>query len=97
MAELGILPGETVRLTLTFENTLKRRRRKKAPKCALISLCQQLDFRADSMQADGALGQKSVTLALKSVVSWIFSFFLRLCKMCYIVFVRFLYRVTRSV
>lgn len=69
VAELGILPGETVRLSLTFENTIKKRKRKKQPKCALISLCQQLDFRAESTISSGFFGSKSVTMAVKSQVN----------------------------
>ncbi|CAD5227284.1 unnamed protein product [Bursaphelenchus xylophilus] len=66
VTETGILPGETVRLNVTFENTIKKRKRKKTPKCALISLCQQLDFRAESTLERGRMGERSITIALKS-------------------------------
>ncbi|KAI6236037.1 Arrestin domain-containing protein 2 [Aphelenchoides besseyi] len=67
VAELGILPGETVRIQINFENTLKKRRlKKKNQKCALISLCQQIDFRSLHTMNSGVIGQKSVTIAVHS-------------------------------
>jgi hypothetical protein len=67
VAELGILPGETVRVQMNFENTMKRRRfAKKSQKCVLLSLCQQLDFRAQSTVNSSTFAQKSLTIAVHS-------------------------------
>ncbi|KAI6233690.1 Arrestin domain-containing protein 2 [Aphelenchoides fujianensis] len=67
VAELGILPGETVRIQINFENTMKKKRlKKKNQKCALLSLCQQIDFRSQHTVNPGVFAQKSVTIAVHS-------------------------------
>jgi hypothetical protein len=68
--ELGILPGETVRVQINFENTLKKRRfaKKNQKKCVLLSLCQQLDFRSQDTANPHKFAQKSVTIAVHSQV-----------------------------
>ena len=67
--QLGILPGETVRIKLAFQNTLKKRRfKKRTQKYALLSLCQQLDFCSQSTSDPCSYARKSVTIAVHSQV-----------------------------
>uniref|UniRef100_A0A915Q4A5 Arrestin C-terminal-like domain-containing protein n=1 Tax=Setaria digitata TaxID=48799 RepID=A0A915Q4A5_9BILA len=46
VSDMGLLPGETAKITLVIENGAKRKRRKRKSRsdCVLLSLCQQLDF-----------------------------------------------------
>ncbi|KAI1702423.1 arrestin domain-containing protein 17 [Ditylenchus destructor] len=69
VSELGLLPGETVRVCLTVENTVKKAKAKKHTgmhQCALLSLCQQLDFRAANRQDPKQWDHKSLTTAVHS-------------------------------
>jgi hypothetical protein len=67
VSELGILPGETIRVQINLDNTLKKRRfAKKNQKCVLLSLCQQLDFRSQSTVNPTIFAQKSLTIAVHS-------------------------------
>uniref|UniRef100_A0A915E7N5 Uncharacterized protein n=1 Tax=Ditylenchus dipsaci TaxID=166011 RepID=A0A915E7N5_9BILA len=66
--ELGILPGETVRISLTIENTVKRRMQETFG-CTSVHtpiLCQQLDFRAGNRLDHRLVDQKSLTTAVHS-------------------------------
>ncbi|KAL3121805.1 hypothetical protein niasHT_002033 [Heterodera trifolii] len=66
--ELGLMTGETCEVTLTVENTAKRGRRKshagEGHKCGLISLCQQVDFKAKAKT--GEWQKRSLTTAVQS-------------------------------
>lgn len=69
VTELGILPGETIRVHINFENTSKRRRfisKKNAQKCVLLSLCQQLDFQAQNTANPRIFSKKTLTTAVHS-------------------------------
>ncbi|KJH51026.1 hypothetical protein DICVIV_02787 [Dictyocaulus viviparus] len=75
--EVGLLPGETTRITLTVEDRTRRKRwqRKKNTwhhpfqeqhECVLISLCQQLDFISSNRYESHLVDRKSVTIAVES-------------------------------
>ncbi|EPB80376.1 arrestin domain protein [Ancylostoma ceylanicum] len=67
--EVGLLPGETTRITLTVEDRTRRKRwqRKKGQhECVLISLCQQLDFVSTNRYETDLVDRKSVTIAVES-------------------------------
>ncbi|VDK44793.1 unnamed protein product [Anisakis simplex] len=68
--EMGILPGETVRITLTVENDVKKKKSKKhkdiSHECVLISLCQQLDFISQNRYELHLFDRKSLTIAVES-------------------------------
>lgn len=83
VAEMGILPGELIRITLSVENTVKKAKAKKHSskdsmgephQCALLSLCQQLDFkskrRGKTEEGKPIFDERSLTTAVQSVVSW---------------------------
>lgn len=64
--------GETVQITLTIENGVKKRKFKKrrdmARECVLISLCQQLDFISQNRYELHLYDKKSLTIAVESHV-----------------------------
>uniref|UniRef100_A0A183BQ77 Arrestin_N domain-containing protein n=1 Tax=Globodera pallida TaxID=36090 RepID=A0A183BQ77_GLOPA len=64
--------GETYEVTLTVENTLKKGRRKnhlgEGHQCGLISLCQQIDFRAQAKNKPHTWERRSLTTAVQSNV-----------------------------
>uniref|UniRef100_A0A914ZBE6 Arrestin C-terminal-like domain-containing protein n=1 Tax=Panagrolaimus superbus TaxID=310955 RepID=A0A914ZBE6_9BILA len=69
VGELGLMPGEIVKISLIIENTTKRRKSKKhskAHECALLSLCQQLDFRAQNRYNPQMYDEKFLTIAVES-------------------------------
>lgn len=69
---LFLFLGETIRITLTVENTVKKSNAKKhqgVHKCTLLSLCQQLDFKAKSRTDPNNYDEKSLTTAVHSCVS----------------------------
>lgn len=70
VADTGLLPGETVKITLVVENGGKKksskRRRSVAQECALISLCQQLDFVSQNRYELHLYDRKSLTIAVES-------------------------------
>uniref|UniRef100_A0A914GTJ2 Arrestin C-terminal-like domain-containing protein n=1 Tax=Globodera rostochiensis TaxID=31243 RepID=A0A914GTJ2_GLORO len=70
VSELGLMPGETYEVTLTVENTLKKGRRKnhlgEGHQCGLISLCQQIDFRARAKNKPHTWERRSLTTAVQS-------------------------------
>ncbi|VDD96337.1 unnamed protein product [Enterobius vermicularis] len=70
VADMGLLPGETVQITLTIENGVKKRKFKKrrdmARECVLISLCQQLDFISQNRYELHLYDKKSLTIAVES-------------------------------
>lgn len=71
VGELGLMPGEIVKISLIIENTTKRRKSKKhskAHECALLSLCQQLDFRAQNRYNPQMYDEKFLTIAVESEV-----------------------------
>uniref|UniRef100_A0A9J2NZC1 Arrestin C-terminal-like domain-containing protein n=2 Tax=Ascaris TaxID=6251 RepID=A0A9J2NZC1_ASCLU len=70
VADMGLLPGETVKITLTVENNVKKKHSKKhrdiAHECVLISLCQQLDFVSQNRYELHLYDRKSLTIAVES-------------------------------
>lgn len=67
--EVGLLPGETTRITLTVEDRTRRKRwqrKKEHHECVLISLCQQLDFVSTNRYETHLMDRKSVTIAVES-------------------------------
>ena len=71
MSELGILPGETVKVSIIIENTVKKKKSKKhqkAHECALLSLCQQIDFRSQNRYNPNIYDERCLTIAVHSVV-----------------------------
>uniref|UniRef100_A0A0N5A7Z3 Arrestin_C domain-containing protein n=1 Tax=Syphacia muris TaxID=451379 RepID=A0A0N5A7Z3_9BILA len=70
VADMGLLPGETVQITLTIENGVKkrrfRRRRDVSHDCVLVSLCQQLDFISQNRYELHLYDKKSLTIAVES-------------------------------
>ncbi|CAI4224491.1 unnamed protein product [Auanema sp. JU1783] len=67
--EVGLLPGETTKITLTVENRTKRKRwqrKQEKHECVLISLCQQLDFVAANRYEPDLVDKKSVTMAVET-------------------------------
>lgn len=65
------MPGESVKISLIIENTTKRKKSKKhhkAHECALLSLCQQLDFRAQNRYNPQMYDEKFLTIAVESEV-----------------------------
>ena len=71
VSELGILPGETVKISVIIENTVKKKKSKKhqkAHECALLSLCQQIDFRSQNRYNCNIYDERCLTIAVQSVV-----------------------------
>uniref|UniRef100_A0A7E4UWR5 Arrestin_C domain-containing protein n=1 Tax=Panagrellus redivivus TaxID=6233 RepID=A0A7E4UWR5_PANRE len=70
VSELGLLPGEHVKISLTIDNTVKKKKKNKkhnkAHECASLSLCQQLDFRAQSRYDPHVVDEKFLTIAVES-------------------------------
>lgn len=71
VAELGLLPGETVKITIIVENTVQTRsnvkkKHKGVHQCALLSLCQQIDFKAKCRSDPHLFDHRSLTTAVKS-------------------------------
>ncbi|CAB3406226.1 unnamed protein product [Caenorhabditis bovis] len=68
--EIGVMPGETSKISITVENKTKKKRRwtrkKEGHECVLLSLCQQLDFIAVNRYDPKLVDQKSVTIAVES-------------------------------
>lgn len=72
ISELGLLPGETVKISLIIDNTVKKKKSKKhqkAHECALLSLCQQISFRAQSRYNLNLYDEKCLTIAVQSQVN----------------------------
>lgn len=72
VSELGILPGEVVKISLIIENTTQKKKSKKhqkAHECALLSLCQQIDFRAENRYNAHIFDEKCLTIAVHSQVN----------------------------
>ncbi|CAJ0928934.1 unnamed protein product, partial [Mesorhabditis belari] len=69
VAEIGLLPGETTRLTLTLENRTKPKRWRKRDsnkECVLVSLCQQIDFVARNRYESHLSDRRSITIAVET-------------------------------
>ncbi|GMR48642.1 hypothetical protein PMAYCL1PPCAC_18837, partial [Pristionchus mayeri] len=69
IAETGLLPGETTRISLSIENKKKRKgrlRRKEKHECVLISLCQQIDFVSSARFDPLLVDRKTFTVAVES-------------------------------
>ncbi|VDK75271.1 unnamed protein product [Litomosoides sigmodontis] len=70
ISDMGLLPGETAKITLVIENVSKRRRKKSRRSrndCVLLSLCQQLDFSSQNRYELHLFDRKSLTIAVKSM------------------------------
>ncbi|KAH7730620.1 Protein ARRD-26 [Aphelenchoides avenae] len=70
VAELGLLPGETTKVTLVVENTVKKRsqakKHLKAHSCGLVCLCQQLQFRGQNRYDRTSYEEKTLTIVVES-------------------------------
>ncbi|CAI5449332.1 unnamed protein product [Caenorhabditis angaria] len=68
--EIGVMPGQTSKISITVENKTKKRRRwrkkKDGHECVLLSLCQQLDFVAVNRYDPMLVDHKSITIAVES-------------------------------
>ncbi|CAD6191903.1 unnamed protein product [Caenorhabditis auriculariae] len=69
--EVGVMPGETSRISITVENKTKKRRRWRRKKqegheCVLLTLCQQLDFVASNRYDPMLVDHKSITIAVET-------------------------------
>uniref|UniRef100_A0A1I7VGI2 Arrestin_N domain-containing protein n=1 Tax=Loa loa TaxID=7209 RepID=A0A1I7VGI2_LOALO len=70
ISDMGLLPGETAKITLVIENGAKRKRRKSRKNrndCVLLSLCQQLDFLSQNRYELHLFDRKSLTIAVESM------------------------------
>ncbi|VDN04223.1 unnamed protein product [Thelazia callipaeda] len=70
ISDMGLLPGETAKITLVIEDRAKRRRRnsrKNRNDCILLSLCQQLDFLSQNRYELHLFDRKSLTIAVESM------------------------------
>ncbi|KAK6110602.1 Arrestin (or S-antigen) N-terminal domain family protein [Brugia pahangi] len=70
ISDMGLLPGETAKITLVIEDSAKRKRRKSRKgrsDCILLSLCQQLDFLSQNRYELHLFDRKSLTIAVESI------------------------------
>uniref|UniRef100_A0A0R3RHL8 Arrestin_C domain-containing protein n=1 Tax=Elaeophora elaphi TaxID=1147741 RepID=A0A0R3RHL8_9BILA len=70
ISDMGLLPGETAKITLVIEGGAKRKRRKSRKSrndCVLLSLCQQLDFLSQNRYELHLFDRKSLTIAVESM------------------------------
>uniref|UniRef100_A0A183CVV6 Arrestin_C domain-containing protein n=1 Tax=Gongylonema pulchrum TaxID=637853 RepID=A0A183CVV6_9BILA len=70
VSDMGLLPGETAKITLVVEDGAKKRPRKSRKNrndCVLLSLCQQLDFLSQNRYELHLFDRKSLTIAVETV------------------------------
>ncbi|TMS39203.1 hypothetical protein L596_005768 [Steinernema carpocapsae] len=68
VSEMGLLPGETIPVTLLIENDLKAKakKHKDSHECVQLTLCQQLDFRSQNRYELHLFDRKALTIVVEA-------------------------------